>query len=87
MWSLLKMTDENDDVQVEDVSPEESIATHLTEISQYLMPGTLLTLVARLPEKEEGDYILSNDSLEEAKNVINRHLDKNPLVGLDGKTL
>ena len=69
------------------VTSEQEIANRLGEISQFLMPGTLLTLVARLPEQQEGDYILSNDELVEAKKVIERHLDEKSIIGLNGKTL
>ena len=71
----------------EELTSEQEIANRLGEISQFLMPGTLLTLVARLPDKEEGDYILSNDELSEAKKVIQRHLDEKSIVGLNGGVL
>jgi hypothetical protein len=45
---------------------------HLNEIAEYFKPGVKLTLLARTPGNDEADFVLTNDTLQDAVAALER---------------
>lgn len=50
----------------------EEISGHMDRILSVFKPGARITVIVRTPDNNEGDLLLTNDSLTEAVAVIER---------------
>jgi hypothetical protein len=44
----------------------------LKKLSHYFVPGVRLTLIVRIPGKEEAEFVMSQDSLQDLSDALAR---------------
>lgn len=55
-------------------------AVHLARIAKLFVPAARITVVVRLPDKPESDFVLGDDSLDGAIEALQRRRDANDNV-------
>lgn len=58
-----------------------SIQNHLVAMKAYFKEGVQLTFIARVPENDNADIVMTTDDLTEISNVIERTKKRRPNYG------